>query len=132
MLDFSVNWLAVVVAAVVAFVVGAIWYTVFAKPWQKGVGLSDKDLKEGMLRSYGGSFVCFLVISWAVAVVLKSIGWGTMNDALQVGFVVGLVAASATIINHLYGKKSIQLIAIDGVYQLLNVVIMSLVLFLMK
>jgi Protein of unknown function (DUF1761) len=132
MLNFGVNWLAVVIAAVVSFVVGAIWYTVFAKPWQKGVGLSDKDLKEGMLRSYGGSFVLFLVIAWAVAVALKSIGWGSFNDAVWVGFVIGLVGASATIINHLYGKKSTQLIAIDGVFQLFNVIIMAIILYVMK
>ena len=36
------NWLAVVVATVAFFVVGAIWYTaLFGKIWQREVGLSE-------------------------------------------------------------------------------------------
>ena len=45
----DINWLAVVLAAVAAFVLGGIWYSplLFAKPRQRLAGLSNEDLASG-------------------------------------------------------------------------------------
>lgn len=45
----QLNWLAVVLAAAAAFVVGFIWYSrgVFGKAWMKSAGLKEKDISSG-------------------------------------------------------------------------------------
>ncbi|NND38829.1 MAG: DUF1761 family protein, partial [Pseudomonadales bacterium] len=43
---FDVNWLAVVGAAAMCFMVGGIWYgPVMGKRWLGAVGLSEEDVK---------------------------------------------------------------------------------------
>ena len=53
----EVNWLAVIAAAVSAFVVGGIWYSpaMFLKAWQRGAGLSDEQLRSGNVAAIFGS-----------------------------------------------------------------------------
>lgn len=49
-LDIStLNWLAVVVAAALAFVLGDLWYSplLFGKAWMRENNLSEEDLKKG-------------------------------------------------------------------------------------
>jgi len=48
LLDFAgIQWLTVVVAAVAAFIIGALWYSVlFAKPWVAAMGKTEAELKE--------------------------------------------------------------------------------------
>ena len=60
-MEGSINYLAVVVSAISAFVIGALWYApfLFGKAWQAETGLSDEDLKAGMGKTFGGSFVPF-------------------------------------------------------------------------
>jgi hypothetical protein len=43
-----INFLAVVVAAVAAFIIGGLWYSplLFAKPWVNAHGYSEEQVKE--------------------------------------------------------------------------------------
>ena len=45
-----VNHLAILVAAVVFFVIGAVWYTVLAQPWLDGI---DKTVEQ-LMKENGG------------------------------------------------------------------------------
>ena len=50
--DFaSINYLAVLVATVLAFGLGSIWYgkPLFGSAWQREMGLSDEDIQSGNL-----------------------------------------------------------------------------------
>jgi len=45
---FSVNWIAVVAAALTGFMVGGIWYgPIMGKKWMGAVGLSEEQIKNG-------------------------------------------------------------------------------------
>ena len=60
----DIDWLAVIVAAIASFLVGAVWYSplLFAKAWQREVGLSDAALAQGSVaRTMGGAFALTLV-----------------------------------------------------------------------
>ena len=58
MINTDVSLLRVLIAAVVAYVIGAFWYSpvLFGSKWMKFVGLTKKDMekaqKEGMAKSY--------------------------------------------------------------------------------
>jgi hypothetical protein len=54
--EFQLNFLAILVAAVAAFVLGALWYSpvLFAKQWMKAHGYTPDKLeamKKGMVRA---------------------------------------------------------------------------------
>jgi len=87
-MEISINWLAVLVAALSAFVLGGLWYSLlFAKPWQRMAGVSDEQLKSGVVRIFAVSFVLAIVM----AVVLAAfIGREGVAFGLFAGLAVGL------------------------------------------
>lgn len=121
-MEAEINWLAVGLAALVAFVVGGVWYGwLFARPWQQLVGLSDEALSSGALRVFGGSFVLSLVIAINLAFFI-----GDNNGAF--GLFAGLAAgvgwvAMALGVNYLFERRPFKLYAINAGY---NVIVFAL------
>jgi hypothetical protein len=64
-----VNYLAVVVAAVAHFLLGAVWFTVLQKPWLNAVGKTMDQLaaQTNATVGYVVAFVSNLVIAWVLA-----------------------------------------------------------------
>ena len=85
----ELNWLAVVVAAVSAFVLGGLWYgAIFGKAWQQQLGLSDEQVAGGNAALiFGGSFVLSLVISIGLAGLISAV---IPAPALVSGLLLGL------------------------------------------
>ena len=57
------NYWAIVLAAVSAFVVGGIWYKVFAGPWKKANSFSEEPPAANPAKIFGISFLLSLVMS---------------------------------------------------------------------
>ncbi len=119
----EVNYLSILVAGLVAWGLGAIWYgPLFGKTWQKHVGMSDEDLKgANMPLIFGTSFVLMCVMMFGMVPALLmgheniSIPHGAFHGALFGVF----FAATSMGINYLYQRRSITLWLIDGIYQIL-------------
>ena len=111
------NWLAVVVATLAFFAVGAIWYTaLFGKIWQREVGLSDEQLTGGrnMMLIMGTCFVLEFIVCLTVGHMFDFLA---PSDRAKMMIAVGLalgVMAPAIGINYLYQRKSLKLFLIDA------------------
>jgi hypothetical protein len=130
----NINWLAVLVAAVAYFVLGAIWYSkaVFANKWVQGHGINvnDPNAKKGMGQIMTLSFLAFFVISLTLAILIHKMGLtGGVMSGLKVGLITGVGISSMTIcIAYLYTKKPITLHIIDGMYHVVGQVIAAIIL----
>lgn len=126
----EVNYLAIVAAAVAAFVLGGLWYSpaLFGKSWQREVGLSDEELKRGnMARIFGVALVLSLIAAWMFAVFLGP--RPPMHFGLGAGFAAGLCwVASSFGINYLFARRSLKLFLIDGGYHTLQFTLIGLIL----
>ena len=111
------NWLAVVVATLAFFAVGAIWYTaLFGKIWQREVGLSDEQLTGGrnMMLIMGTCFALEFIVCLTVGHMFDFLA---PSDRAKMMIAVGLalgVMAPAIGINYLYQRKSLKLFLIDA------------------
>ena len=111
------NWLAVVVATLAFFAVGAIWYTaLFGKIWQREVGLSDEQLTGGrnMMLIMGTCFVLEFIVCLTVGHMFDFLA---PSDRAKMMIAVGLalgVMAPAIGINYLYQRKSLKLFLVDA------------------
>ncbi len=118
----DVNYIAVLVAAVSAFLVGGIWYApfLFGKAWQAELGLTDEQLQA---RSKGMIFGTTFVLSFVGALVF-SMFLGPKPElgfALGAGFSAGLCWVAGSFgINYLFEGKSFKLFAINGGYHTLQ------------
>ena len=114
----EINWLAVIVASLVSFVIGFLWFSpkTFFPVWWKAMGRSLDEAPEGGLPMgavFGLTIAGILVQSTVLALVIElirmsgqDVGWwgGAATGALMgVGF-----AAAASLSHHLFAGFSIK------------------------
>lgn len=126
--------IAVPVAAIAAFAIGAIWYSplLFAKPWVKAQGHTPEKLaamQAGAGKAYGVSFLCFILMAAVVHILLSHLGvtgwhWGAIwgfHLWLGIAVPIGLTA-------NMYSDKPLMAWIIDAGYQLVYLVVMGAIL----
>lgn len=118
-MDFStINWIGAVVAAILAFALGGLWYApfLFGKAWQRESGLSDEQIADAnMGATFGIAFVWALLGAIAFALFLGSDPGPVM--ATGAGFMAGLFwVASSFGINYQFEQRSMGLWLINGGY----------------
>lgn len=114
----GVNLLAVVLAAISAFVLGGAWYSpvLFGKAWQAEAKLTDADLKAGnMGKIFGGAFILSLIAAYVFAMFLgPSPG---LTFGIGAGASAGLCWVAASYgITYLFEHRSLKLFLINGGY----------------
>lgn len=130
----QINFLAVVVAAVASFALGAIWYSpvLFSKVWQREVKLTDDELKNAnMAKIFGTTLILCFVMAVGLAFLIQGHTTTDFNwhSGLHVGMLVGaMFVATSMGINYLYQRKSFVLWAIDAGYQFLFLCLMGIIL----
>lgn len=111
------NWLAIVVATLAFFAVGAIWYTaLFGKAWQREVGLTTEQLTGG--RNTMAIFGLCLLLEFVVVLMLGHLFARLQppdNAKMMIATGFGLAIMSPAIgINYLYQRRSLTLFLIDA------------------
>jgi hypothetical protein len=94
-LDTSVNWLWIIIAAIVGFVVGWLWWgPLFGKTWMRLSGVKMKKKPEGMGGKMLIAFIANVIMAWVLAVLIIITAIGSLGGALMLGFTLwlGLVA----------------------------------------
>ncbi len=88
----DLNWLAVLVAALAYFAIGAVWYAppLFGKAWAAAGGM---EIPEAGARPSPAIYLTPLVGSVLSAIALGMLAKATGTDTLQRGIVLGLVVA---------------------------------------
>ncbi len=66
----NVSWIAVIVGAVAAFIIGGLWYSpkVFGTKWAEGSGLKDWESGDVPASAMVMNFIGLLLMSWFVSV----------------------------------------------------------------
>lgn len=95
LLDYvsELNWLAVVVVTLLAFGVGAAWYSqgLFGKPWMKSIGLKEKDARNAnMVRPILLTLVGTFVTVAAMGVLVQVLELNTVWQGATFGILVAL------------------------------------------
>jgi hypothetical protein len=136
----GVNYLAIVVAAVAAWLAGAAWYGVLAKPWVAAQGKTMEEFKakqeamRGSPAAYAPFVIAFIaerVMAWALAGVLGHLGPGqvTLRNGVISAFFVWLGFVLTTMaVNYGFGERGIKLAAIDAGHWLLVLLIQGAIL----
>lgn len=114
----GVSYLAIVIAAVAAFVFGAAYYGVLSKPWMKAARIEPKGgpgmPPPAMLVT---SLVCELVMAWTLAGIVGHLGPGelTLWNGIVTGFLVWLGFMATTLaVNQRYEGFGWDLTLIDA------------------
>ena len=133
------NWIAVIVAAVAYFALGALWYSklLFATKWIAYLKLdvNDPNAKKGMGIMFGGSLVLMFIQCLAIAILvgrLGLVGHGWMSG-LKLGALTGCCFCAATIgVNYFYEKKPLGLFFINAGYAIVGNIIAGIIICVWK
>jgi hypothetical protein len=124
------NLWAVLVAALIQWVLGALWYSLlFAKPWMALTGRTKGERPKGAIVAMVSSFIGGLVLSYILAhVVLWSNAFSYRRGAFIGGICwLGFIAVPL-FAQHLYEKRPLKLFAINAGYWLVALMISGVVL----
>lgn len=124
----DVNYLAVALAALSAFLLGGLWYSpvLFANKWMALSGQSEEKLKSGnMAVVFGGAFVLAFVAAFILAMLFE--GRVTeIQDAASAGFGIGLgLVATSLGVSYLFERRPLGLWLINSGYFVLQFTIMG-------
>ncbi len=127
----DINYLAVLIAAVVSFAIGAFWYSPagFGKQWAAMMGITfDKspEKKKAANKAMAIAFVGTLVMAYVLAHFVDYVEATTFGAGIVLGFWLwlGFLATSA-LGSVLWEGKPVKLYLINASYQLVNVAIMG-------
>jgi len=136
-MSFSgVNIVAVIIATVAGFGVGALWYSVlFSRQWMAAMGTSEAEIqarRSGAAPStqlpvlLGGSLVGNLIMAVILSALLHSLGAASFGGGLGVGFLVWLgFVITVMAVNNSFGMRKPMLTVVDGGHWLVVLLVMG-------
>lgn len=139
-MDVSVNYLAVLLAAISSMAVGSIWYAkgVFGNAWAKlaHVDMSKKIDGGQMALMLGLTFLASLLTAYVLAHVTflsnKFFGDSYLQDALSTAFWVWAGFTAARILTHdLFEGRRKKLTLLTVSHELVTLLLMGLIIGLM-
>jgi hypothetical protein len=133
----GINWWAVLVAGISAFVVGGIWYSprLFGRAWMKDNNFTEEQIRKGDNKGkiFGFTLIFSLLMSVNLAMFLATpadcpancaskadITWGA-----TAGFLAGIWTFCAIGIHSLFELKPWRLIFINGFYSVVALILMG-------
>ena len=125
----NLNWLAILVAAVSAFILGGLWYSplMFVKRWMKESGVTEESAKNAnMVKLFSLAFLLSIIASFFLAMFI-GVNAGAVSGAIA-GFMAGIGWVFTFLgIIYLFEARSITHFLINALYSVTSLTIMGLI-----
>lgn len=120
----TLNYLAIVVAAVAAWLSGALWYSLLSKHWlaAQGMTVEEAKAKHAALKGTPAAwmpfvlvFIAELIIAYVLAGLLGHLGAWSVRGGIIAAAIVWFGFVLTTIVaNYAFHQRSYTLMAIDA------------------
>ena len=124
---------AVLVAALAGFAMGAVWYMSLAKPWMKAAGIevdeNGKPKGNGSPMPFVISGIAMILVAGMMRHIFAMAGIDGVGEGLIAGLGIGLFFITPWVaMNYAYAMRPRNLTLLDGGYSILGPGIIGLVL----
>ena len=129
----DINWLAVLVAGIAYWALGALWYSkvLFANKWlaYTKINPNDPDAKKGMGIMFGGSLVLMVLTATGLSILVHRMDiTACWMSGLKLGAITGLLFGTTAIaVSYLYEKRPWGLYLINCGYTLAGNIIAAVI-----
>lgn len=131
----NLNWMSVLLAFVVYFFLGALWFTLFfSKPYKTSLGRANETLPNKPIFIVGPA-LCTLVITLASAVLFYALQISSYGQAWEFALLMGigyLVANTVNIAINPNIPRPILYGIVSGSYHVVGMITISMVFLFMK
>jgi hypothetical protein len=123
----TVNFYAVIAAAISRFALGALWYSPisFGDLWMRSAGITHESVQQANpVKTFGFALLASLIIAFTLALFLPSDL--TLLSASLHGFLVGFSwVAMSLAVNDLFEQRPFKLFLINAGYHTVSFTIMA-------
>lgn len=135
-IDFSsLNYWAILVAAIATFMLGGAWYTaLFGKLWVQLNGYSDEKVAQMKAQRppplfFGVMIISYLLLAFVVAILVTAFGLNSAGQGAILGLLLWLGPAVAIgLTSWVASDRRLGVYAIDLSYQLVFLVMTGVIL----
>lgn len=133
----NINWLAVLVAAIAYFALGALWYSkaFFGPKWASlvGIDMNNPDKTKGMAKMMIGTLILIIITCIGLALFVERMDLFILRSGLVLGAITGICfSTTAVAISFVYESRPTALYFIDCGYHLFGNLIASVILVLWR
>ena len=123
------DYVAVLPAAIASWIVGAIWYAVWGRPWRLALGWTDVDAEKTMpLAPMITSFVAEIIMALLLTGLIAHFGDPSPRTGLIIGAACWLAFVVTTItVNNGFQRRPLMLTVIDSGHWLAVLLVQGLV-----
>lgn len=130
----DINWLAVILAAIVSSGIGWLWHSeyLFRDRWRRLAGLTLERQEQGVIPALAvtavGSLLSAYVIAWVASLIEAYSNDGDMASALGAAFWLWLgIAATSIIVADAFEQRPVQMTALSVGHRLAAFLAMGLI-----
>jgi hypothetical protein len=124
--------LAIIVATLCYFGLGAIWFTVFRNAWLEGIGRTMEQLQMSGVSpalAYGVALLLTLALALFLSWLIQATGALTVARGIQVAIILWFCVVFATFATeYVFEGRGVKILAITSGYCLVGMVLMGAVL----
>lgn len=127
----QLNYVAILVAAILYFVVGALWYSplLFGKQWMAAVGFTDEDVQGGSAVIYLYPLLFYVIAAIVMALLVSALQITNVAEGIflaglgWLGFLLPSMGASMV-----FESRPTKLFLIYSGYHLVGFLILGIIL----
>lgn len=130
MSKFRLNWVAILVAAIVSFLFEALWFSMFMKQWLEGIGRTEEWLHSAAGYNppvqFGTAILCSIIVAAVLTICIQASGEQTALRGVIVAVFLwfGFIATSWAK-EYIFEVRTLQIYAINTVYALIDMIIIG-------
>jgi len=129
------NYLAMVVAAIVAMVFGFVWYSplLFGGIWSRGNPVAHKKMQQNVRKGgYIFIIIASLLTAFALEVLIKFLGISTLYYGVGLAMLVWTgFFFSQSFVDLIMDSKDTKLFVVDNIHHVVSVILICTILVLM-
>lgn len=127
MIFAGINYLAVIIAALAGFAIGAAWYMTLGNAWMAALGKTREQLKPSP-AAFIITAIALLVMAFVLAGMIGHMGEITIRSGMiSAAFVWTGFVATTIAVNYAYQNAKGKLMLIDGGHWLAVLLVMGAV-----
>ena len=127
----SLNWLAILVAAVAWFVFSAAWYSIppLSNAWQRAAKVDAGAGGPSLVKILVPTFIGYFVTTIVIALLVEAIGASDVADGLALGVALGVgFGVVGALVGQLYEQKGSSYWLINGINAVIAYSIVAVIL----
>ena len=132
-------YIAILAAALAAWIFGAIWYTALGAVWMAAMGMGAAEIEQRRkarqmpIKPMAVTFLSEIVMAVVLSFLLAGLGVTELSTALVSGLVLGVgFIATSVLVNNMFQGRKLLLTLIDSAHWIIVLVIECAVLELLS